>query len=141
MCLLRHSARCRALSDVSMIVSPDTTHHCLQEQANTLLGLAYMLRRGTGAPLGQDAQRDVEAAAVAVLQAWWPPRSAYKHQELANLAWAFSKVRPGGGGRGTDGAAAAAVAAAPAPLQSFVGCGKNGTAVETLLLVNAGTPA
>ncbi|KAL4444147.1 hypothetical protein ABPG75_011884 [Micractinium tetrahymenae] len=63
-----------------------------QEQANALLGLAYTLPRGTAAPRRPGKQRDMEAAAEAVLRARWPPRSAFKHQELANLAWTFSKL-------------------------------------------------
>ncbi len=65
-----------------------------QELANTLLGLAYQFR---GRHRDEQPPADVEAAAVELLQAAARRRHAMKHQELANAAWAFSKV---GGGRG-----------------------------------------
>lgn len=65
-----------------------------QEQANTLLGLAYQFgeRHRDQAPPG-----DVEEAAVAVLQAAERSLQAMSHQELANTAWAFSKAGCMGG--------------------------------------------
>jgi hypothetical protein len=64
-----------------------------QEQANSLLGLAYMFKKGQVASSTAMLPPCVEAAAVEVLRAAQPRlTSGYTDQELSNLAWAFSKV-------------------------------------------------
>lgn len=72
-----------------------------QEHANTLLGLAYQYRRRHRQ---EEPPPEVEAAAVELLRAAAKRLHAMKHQELANAAWAFSKVSPCRGWRRSSAA-------------------------------------
>ena len=86
-----------------------------QELANTLLGLAYQYRRRHRQ---EPPPPGVEAAAVELLRVAAKRLHSMKHQELANTAWAFSKV----GNRGR--AAAATTSLLPQPAGGCTGAAR-----------------